>query len=474
MNELTDDQLDGLFRKSAEEFEPPFDAAAWQMMRLRLDNFDQTGSTLRNRLVSWGLPLLFLFLLTGAGWTGQQNREATFLQATAIGATPEQTVIHHVLPRTGQKSQHVNQVTASLNTRAAATSREETRTEPSIAKPTGKTRSSRTETKQMMTLSDRSARPGQKKTLAKAYPTELMTDDVPTAAATTKSTSAGRTPFRLLNPDWTPEPITAEVASVKIAVLMSDTLLTVPTKTDELNLLAMRSGQWPSSFQFTNRPVASEPETTPYQPRTAMPVSERGLSVRIVVSPDLSAVGLHNFARPGTNVGAMLEHRLAPRWSVQAGLLRSMKVYNAQLSDYTWTGKRWAVMPEDVDGRCVMLDIPLNLRYDFVRHSRTNGQQPDRWFVSGGATTYVILNEDYTYNYAWPDNPAIKFRNWRVDSTSRYGFSQLNLSVGFERTFSRRLSWQVEPFIKLPLKGVGFYKINLLSTGAFLSLRYKL
>ena len=42
MSELTDDQLDGLFRKSAEEFDPPYDPAAWQDMKTRLDAHDQT------------------------------------------------------------------------------------------------------------------------------------------------------------------------------------------------------------------------------------------------------------------------------------------------------------------------------------------------------------------------------------------------------------------------------------------------
>ena len=62
----------------------------------------------------------------------------------------------------------------------------------------------------------------------------------------------------------------------------------------------------------------------------------------------------------------------------------------------------------------------------------------------------------------------------RNEKTGLYGFSQLNLSVGYERALSRRLSWPVEPFAKVPLKGVGFFKINLLSAGAFFSLRYKL
>ena len=468
MNELTDDQLDGLFRKSAEEFEPSFDAAAWQAMQGKLNDLERSDSLWRKQLTNWSLPLLFLFLFTGVDWYGQQDGVATIPQQTAIQVAKKQVVTDRSSSTTAQESQLGDQAATGPNT--PASSPNETHPSPSTTQSNWLGRPAQTEPKQMITLLGEPVRlrPDREIRRVQVLPIELMSDGKSSVVAT-KSRSLTGTPFASPNPDWTPETTTAETGP-GITIADAPAVLAKP---NELHLLAIQPGQWPSSFPLTNRPVAAVPTPVQYQPLTAEPISQRGLMIGFVVSPDLSAVGLHNFARPGTNVGAMLEYRLAPRWSVQAGVLRSTKIYNAQLSDYTWTGKRWAVIPDGVVGQCAMLDIPLNLRYDFVRHSRTNGQQPDRWFVSGGATTYVILNEEYTYNYAWPNNPAIKFRNWRVDSTSRYGFSQLNLSVGFERTFSRRLSWQVEPFIKVPLKGVGFYKIDLLSTGAFLSLRYK-
>lgn len=166
----------------------------------------------------------------------------------------------------------------------------------------------------------------------------------------------------------------------------------------------------------------------------------------------------------------MLDYRLAPRWSVQAGVMRSTKVYKALPDDYDWP-KAWPVIPESVDGRCSMLDIPINIRYDVALRPRSDGRLPDRWFVSGGVTTYYIRQEDYVYNY--PAHTYNVPKGWK-GRTGWNGFSQLNLSGGFERSFSRRLSWQVEPFVKVPLKGVGYFKMDLSSTGAFFSLRYKL
>ena len=79
--------------------------------------------------------------------------------------------------------------------------------------------------------------------------------------------------------------------------------------------------------------------------------------------------------------------------------------------------------------------------------------------------------EHYQYNY-----PALSYpqKDGRDTTTGGYRFSNLNLSIGYERAISKRLSWQIEPFMKVPLKSVGFFKVDLLSTGAFFSLRLKL
>jgi hypothetical protein len=242
--------------------------------------------------------------------------------------------------------------------------------------------------------------------------------------------------------------------------------------------LAGKPATWSKPLLTINRDVIAKPDTMQRMAshKPSLPV-QKGLSVRFVVSPDLSTIGLHDFSRPGTNVGLMLEYRLASRWSVQAGVLRSTKVYRASTDYYELPAytKTWTVLPEGVSGRCNMIDIPINLRYDVLLRPAANGKGVNRWFVTGGATSYIMRQEDYDYEYADPTNPHIYAdrRGWH-GNTGAYGLSQLNMSVGYERAFSRRLSWQIEPFMKMPLKKVGYYKLDLLSTGVFFSLRYKL
>lgn len=222
--------------------------------------------------------------------------------------------------------------------------------------------------------------------------------------------------------------------------------------------LTIRPAKWNKLIGLADRDVTAPEPGEPMSMPVSMPVLQRGFSVRLAVAPDLSAVGLQNFTRPGTNLGALLEYRLSSRWSVQTGAIWSMKRYKAGGDQYDadldyWT--KFPKKPEEISGQCSMIDIPINVRYDIAVQPRLDKQvQPSRWFVSAGVTSYVTLKEDYSYTYS---AHSYGVKQWTAPSGG-YGFSQLNLSVGYERALGRRLSWQVEPFLKAPLKGVGFFQ----------------
>ena len=554
MPELTDDQLDGLFRKSAEEFDPPFDPAAWQDMASRLDTHDQirpAGVPMWKSLLRWGLPALLLLLLTGGGWyayrktyavvnrptkqvvsstnsplnqkseqpqryvasrlpdskpaqttsadspesgAGLEKQPADLTKPVAESSKLENSVVESgkLENRVAKFSEPENRIAESnkLKNRIATATRLNTNTASRTADATKrlktayglKTKRDRTIHSQLTTavsapteaiaaIGYNSARKRtrketpQRRKLSKTA--SNRTDDallvtnstVPTTSAVTNKRGTNKAESVQVGTTATSGNVTALESSESGPVFLTD-----------VHELAARPGKWTKST-FANPDVVAQPETLT---RSAAPKSatqtQRGLSVRLVVAPDLSTIGLKDFSRPGTNFGVMLEYRLASRWSVQAGVIQSTKVYRAQASEYSFPWM-WPVDPTSIDGKCNMLDIPINVRYDFAVRPRQDGRLPSRWFVSGGVTSYIMKQEEYVYNYSgYVHNPPSPYSG----KSGNYGFSQLNFSVGYERAFSKRLSWQVEPFIKAPLRGVGFFGVNLLSTGAFFSIRYKL
>ncbi|GAB4048083.1 hypothetical protein [Spirosoma litoris] len=555
MPELTDDQLDGLFRKSAEEFDTPFDPAAWQDMKARLDANDRitpSGALNWKNLLRWGLPVALLLLLTGGSWfvyhkanSGRKvtsskkiTSSGTALTSTAKGVSQAETPrlantesaetkptrsseqqvreVGQLVDRgetarePGSSENRLEKSTIRLTETTSAKATEapnRTATEASgvksLASPKGnsatkpvtsayrqketkdkpRANASRLAKTSLVTdnadlLTNRLNRPfssENKSSLASRKRRSIQRNSV---AFSTEAYALSSTPsFSKRSVAKGQEPGTPDVASTENKVGVAESSEATTEVLPEINELASRPARWPKSLTFTNRSVEAEPAPVSQQVTPKLPPM-RGLSVRFVVSPDLSTVGLKNFDRPGTNIGLLLEYRLASRWSVQAGVIKSTKVYKTLPSEYTAPAAWWQPpmkSPDMVDGRCNMFDIPINIRYDVAVIPRLDERRlPTRWFVSAGVTSYIMKQEDYTYTY--PPHTYNQPTEWSPPGggTGGYGFSNLNVSIGYERSISRRLSWQVEPFMKAPLRGVGFFKVNLLSTGAFFSLRYKL
>lgn len=521
MSELTDDQLDGLFRKSAEEFDPPFDPVAWRDMKTRLDANDRTvGSPIWKNLLRWGLPIVLLLLLSGGGWyiyrqaypvVDKPNVAPTLSQkANQPQPAPETPIADTEPVRTttvGSKESDAGagkqstDLVASVAEPASPESRSDKPTNrpevntasksaiatkrPGLAyrRTTERNRTYRSRLVRSGASTDKSAtvttryRRGRtaSQTSGSTRKQRNTTGNYPTAAfmarndATLPASASRSTKQRGRDSRELTQINTVDAAGSTTPLVASKTALSVTLPT--VSELTIRPAKWPT-LAFSDRAVAMKPDTTGRRV-IPKPASERGFSVRFAVAPDLTTIGLKNFSRPGTNVGLLLEYRLAPRWIVQAGVIQSTKVYRALPSDYSasYEDLRGYVKPLSIDGQCNMLDIPINLRYDFVLRPRSDGKLLSRWFVSGGVTSYIMNQERYIYNYP----PHTYRQNTGKDTlTGGYGFSNLNLSVGYERALSRRLSVQAEPFMKVPLRGVGYFNVKLLSTGAFFSIRYKL
>ncbi len=186
-----------------------------------------------------------------------------------------------------------------------------------------------------------------------------------------------------------------------------------------------------------------------------------------LVAPDMSSVEFKSSDKLGFNVGATISYRLSNRWSLQTGLIYTRKIYTATGSDYHppkdyWT---WSTDLHKVDGDCYMFDIPLNIRYDLNTNKR------NRFFISGGLSSYLMKKE--TYNYYYTYNGEYEHREKSYETHLNHWFNIMNFSGGFEHSLNKKFSLQLEPYVKVPLQGIGFGSVDLSSYGIYFSLRYK-
>lgn len=164
--------------------------------------------------------------------------------------------------------------------------------------------------------------------------------------------------------------------------------------------------------------------------------------------------------------GIGLSYQITKKLSIATGFGVSRKLYTADSVDYK--NQPWVVAAyklKTVDANCLVYELPINLQYQFAQSKKSS------WLAVGGISTYFMKNEVYDYNYTWYNQP--RKTTYTIEDKNNHLFSILNLAVGYRRQLNKQLSYQLAPFVKIPLTGIGEGKVNLYSAGLQLSVNLK-
>lgn len=191
-------------------------------------------------------------------------------------------------------------------------------------------------------------------------------------------------------------------------------------------------------------------------------------SVVLSAGPDLSFAS-GNAGRVETVKGIGIGYQINDRISLRTGFYTARKIYTAEAKDYKFSGTMGNYYPnlKSVDGDCIVYEIPLLLNYNFVKGARSS------WFVSGGVSTLLMHQEEYNYYYKPWSTGSYVHKKWTVSDKNKHYFSLVALSAGYTRKLNDRLFIQAEPYMRLPLSGVGEGKIDLKSAGVLFSIGFK-
>lgn len=192
-----------------------------------------------------------------------------------------------------------------------------------------------------------------------------------------------------------------------------------------------------------------------------------GVILSLAFAPSLNGVTQLGNAKAGSDVGIIMSFGLTKRWKASTGALISRKRYETDFSHYNLPDQiRFHYDPQRVYADCRILDIPLNFSYSLT------ATETSSLSIGGGLSSYLMLREDYRYTYARPnsvDPASVRFSN-----ENRHWLSVANLNISYERKLSVRTGISIEPFIKIPVTGVGFAKIDLRSAGMAVHLNWNL
>lgn len=182
--------------------------------------------------------------------------------------------------------------------------------------------------------------------------------------------------------------------------------------------------------------------------------------ITLSAGPDLSFVELNKLGKATLIYGAGISYRFMKRITVRAGFYSSKKIYSAKPDQYTFQGSSYPYL-YDIDAVCKVYEIPVSLSYNFGQRKNHN------WFGNAGLSSFLMKTEDYDYVYKVPNGQSYTYYTYKaaIKDRNKHYFAVLTLSAGYQYNFSKRISLQAEPYVKLPLGGVGEGKIKLKSAG---------
>lgn len=188
----------------------------------------------------------------------------------------------------------------------------------------------------------------------------------------------------------------------------------------------------------------------------------RGWAFSIMAAPDLSGTQPLG-GKLSINVGLMATYRFNRWLTGTTGIGYAEKRYETDFANYR-PRLRWdnrVGTPQFVDADCAVLDIPLNIGIDLVQRRHSS------WFVSAGVSSYLMLRESYEYHY--PPHEYGYPKQFTLRNQNQHILGIGNLSVGYRHQFSPTLGVTVQPFVKVPLTGIGNGNLKLYSSGVAIS-----
>jgi hypothetical protein len=197
-------------------------------------------------------------------------------------------------------------------------------------------------------------------------------------------------------------------------------------------------------------------------------VSSKGMYAVLMGGPDISMVAFQSTKQMGYSLGILLGYRFNNRLSLESGLIWDKKYY---YSTGQYFDKSKANFPPNINilnlnGNCNMFEIPLNLRYDFATRNNHG------FFVTAGLSSYLMKKEYYDYSFTWNNNSNPYSRDSTYNQSSNYILSIIQLSAGYEHAIGRNTSIRVEPYLKIPLQGIGIGSMPISSVGLYLGISH--
>ncbi|MEO8765959.1 MAG: hypothetical protein ABI416_16785, partial [Ginsengibacter sp.] len=120
----------------------------------------------------------------------------------------------------------------------------------------------------------------------------------------------------------------------------------------------------------------------------------------------------------------------------------------------------------NLESQSSLIEIPVGVKYELVN----TGQSA--FFISAAVSAYIMTKEKNHYNTTVNGVPekltgVYEKNDYRLPAVVNFG-------IGYEHRFSRNIQLRIEPFLKVPLQGMGIGSLPVTSAGLHVGLTHLL
>lgn len=228
----------------------------------------------------------------------------------------------------------------------------------------------------------------------------------------------------------------------------------------DFNLAMEMGAQERSNLSVQKNTMVSNQKKVNFKKRVPM-------SLALSAGPEFNSAATVIGGKSGFSAGLTFSVGIARNFRLQTGLKYSAKDYATDSFAYRIRNPKIQGMVSGIDASCTVLEIPVIVSYTVMEDSQRSID------LNLGLSSYLMLKEDYTFKYTAASgipNRLIESRN-----ANQHLMSVVDLSATyFIKLKTEKFKIGLEPFVKIPLTGVGEGAVNLKSSGISLKIRYDL
>ena len=182
----------------------------------------------------------------------------------------------------------------------------------------------------------------------------------------------------------------------------------------------------------------------------------------IVFGPGINRVKNQKLQKPGFDIGIIAGISiLKGKASVETGLLYTQKYYFSD-GKYFNMDKAGGSMPQgmevmSLDGSSRLFEVPVKFKYKVLQKNRSGV------FLSTGISSYLMTKEENDYLTMMNGSEQSMIGSYK--DNSRYIAVMANLGAEYNYKIGKHTLIRIEPYIQIPLKGIGIGSMPVMTTG---------